>query len=602
MNTKNDIFDIEGMGIAARSMQYNDLSSALSEIVDNSIEYDAKNIYIILKDNNYQDNLGSIRAKLGEIAVVDDGIGIDELGLSDALSIGKSSSTKDSKISKFGVGMKFASLFLAPRLNLFSWKEHIDNAYWSYLDTNEWQLGVQNTIPNPIKKCMPEYVCTALKQSFKLDTDNRLETGSCVLLENVDKVNDRASVVLSSLDIELGKRYRKFIDKGLNIYLLNSADSEPLRVELIDPLFNMEKSRYRYLLTEYSIEENNLNGEIPFEPFIINKENGSNELKIEILLPNNKYILEKHYVTVRTTIVKDKLYRTIHERGKNPGDTSLGKKLGKYNKISVLRQGREIAFDKFNFFSVENNPTQRWWALEIEFDNDLDDFFVISSNKQNVTIPKKLDVEKGSGDNCEAWKKIYLACVNAIKDMNKRNKSIVEEARNKTHKSTDSEDKEVEKNVVEAAIINLIKKQDEVNAEKENGNYISDKGNNTSVYMADEKNASYLNEVENNYVQDEVVAVKNGAEKKRSILGEYCEYVKCVNDEDYAVKITEKGPFHYYVNINFDYNFGLDVLSLINIIADKLNYLSSNETFKVLSEIIEELNIKKEEEENAKFK
>ena len=81
-----EIFNTIGMADSIRYTEYKDINSAVSELIDNSIEAQAKNIFVIIKTsiNNYgQDYIHSL-------AVLDDGTGMDDETLQDCLVFGSS--------------------------------------------------------------------------------------------------------------------------------------------------------------------------------------------------------------------------------------------------------------------------------------------------------------------------------------------------------------------------------------------------------------------------------------------------------------------------------------------------------------------------------
>ena len=68
----SSIVDIKNMGDALRNTGYKNIESAASEIVDNSVEANAKNIFLIINESI---NPSSGRKVVTEIAFLDDGDG-----------------------------------------------------------------------------------------------------------------------------------------------------------------------------------------------------------------------------------------------------------------------------------------------------------------------------------------------------------------------------------------------------------------------------------------------------------------------------------------------------------------------------------------------
>ena len=132
---------------ALRDIGYS-LETAIADIVDNSISANASeiNIYINFNfDNSY-------------IAIVDNGIGMNEDSLKNAMKIGSCdpiSFRPINDLGRFGLGLKTASFSQASRLTVVT-KENNNNTYarcWDldYISkTEEWQLEILNTKLNKI--------------------------------------------------------------------------------------------------------------------------------------------------------------------------------------------------------------------------------------------------------------------------------------------------------------------------------------------------------------------------------------------------------------------------------------------------------------------
>ena len=119
------IVDIKNMGDALRSSGYKDIESAVSEIIDNSVEADAKNVFVILKDKV---NQNSGKKNIFEIGFLDDGCGMDYDILGKCLGLGVSTRRERKGMGRFGVGLPQASLYACPEVYVYSWQNGIENA------------------------------------------------------------------------------------------------------------------------------------------------------------------------------------------------------------------------------------------------------------------------------------------------------------------------------------------------------------------------------------------------------------------------------------------------------------------------------------------
>ena len=118
------IVDIKNMGDALRNTGYKNIESAVSEIIDNSVEAEAKNIFIILDETI---NPISGRKLVSEIAFLDNGVGMDTNILEGCLGIGSTTRQARKGMGRFGVGLPQASLYACPEVEVYSWQNGIDN-------------------------------------------------------------------------------------------------------------------------------------------------------------------------------------------------------------------------------------------------------------------------------------------------------------------------------------------------------------------------------------------------------------------------------------------------------------------------------------------
>ena len=113
-----EIVEIQKMGDALRNTGYKSIESAMSEIIDNSIEEDAKKVFIIVSEKT---NINSGRKYVDEIAFLDNGNGMDEETLSGCLGLGFSTREGRTGIGRFGVGLPQSSLYACPSVEVYSY-------------------------------------------------------------------------------------------------------------------------------------------------------------------------------------------------------------------------------------------------------------------------------------------------------------------------------------------------------------------------------------------------------------------------------------------------------------------------------------------------
>ena len=74
-------------------------AEAVADIIDNSIEAQSKNIHIIFSEGTKQN-----------VGIVDDGCGMSKLEIKEALNFKKTTNLSDKNLSKYGWGLKSASI------------------------------------------------------------------------------------------------------------------------------------------------------------------------------------------------------------------------------------------------------------------------------------------------------------------------------------------------------------------------------------------------------------------------------------------------------------------------------------------------------------
>lgn len=422
----SSIVDIKNIGDALRSSGYKDIESAVSEIVDNSVEAEAKNIFIILRDAI---NPQTGKKNVTEIAFLDNGSGMNSEILGKCLGLGVSTRRERKGMGRFGVGLPQASLYACPEVHVYSWQNGIENTLSVYLDINKVKSGEQNEIPDPQLSSIPEpynYYIT-LKD---LHTEyNFSEHGTLVIWKNCDRLQPKTSTAIKGrLEFSLGQKFRYYIhDKKTSITIFNDDNREDITsVFPNDPLFLMEDN---YILgnpndpKKVYIKKEDKKLESIFESY----KDGEVNIPVRYIdIEGNENISN---VKIRYSVVKNKFYdQTALEN--DPGRYEIGKYAKKLEGISVIRAGREIDFRKFDFYENINEPEHRWWGCEIQFNPELDEIFGVSNNKQYVEL-KRLE-ESDFDDNNKIqpiWNVLSQEISETIKEMYKRNKEIRKSSR-----------------------------------------------------------------------------------------------------------------------------------------------------------------------------
>jgi hypothetical protein len=332
--------------LATRDSGYKGTASAISELVDNSIQAGARRIAISVTAAKSCDEDKAI-----EISVIDNGCGMDPFTLRQALRFGGSTRFGDrSGLGRYGMGLPNASLSQARRVTVFTWQlpsvprgngraagtnvtpEYV---YRSYLDVDEIVRSEMNEVPRPEILKNPPAQCIGPSGTL-------IEWTRCDRLDYL-----RVSTITRKLELELGRRFRHFIWKGVRITVNGDA------ITPFDPL---------YLHPDAEVTGAHLFGE---------------ELCYEVRVdPINPQIAG--WVRVRFSELP------VHEWHKLSNDEKRRIGVSKGAGVSIVRAGREVDYGGFFMGGKHRENYDDWWRCEIQFDPILDEAFGITHTKQQI--------------------------------------------------------------------------------------------------------------------------------------------------------------------------------------------------------------------------
>lgn len=426
------IVDIKNMGDALRNTGYKNIESAVSEIIDNSVEANAKNVFVILREGI----AASGRKIVTEIGFLDNGDGMPTEVLGSCLGIGASTRQARKGMGRFGVGLPQASLYACPEIEVYSWQNGIENAQKVYLDINKIKDGEQTEIDDPELTSIPEPYALYVNYQTMFEQYDFSKSGTLVIWKKCDRISPKTRGPLTErLEFSLGQKFRYFIHDGISKIKIICDENPDAAVDVApnDPLFLMEdncvlcKDGEPKKIFKPGQESGT---ETAFELYTA-KGNGTGEVNVPIKYIDKFGNVAESSVLVRFSIVKDKFYdETAFPKGTNPGNYAFGKHAAKMEGISVIRARREIDFRRFDFYDVINEPQHRWWGCEIVFEPELDEAFGVANNKQYVEL-KKIDVSDLDPDELDIdpiWNQLSETIIPTIKAMYAQN----EETRSNT--------------------------------------------------------------------------------------------------------------------------------------------------------------------------
>jgi histidine kinase/DNA gyrase B/HSP90-like ATPase len=329
---------------ATRDSGYKGTASAISELVDNSIQAGATRIAISVATKASDDE-----EKVIEVSVLDNGCGMAAPTLRQALRFGGSTRFGDRRgLGRYGMGLPNASLSQARRVTVYTWqassraksraqstRDACPRVHSSYLDVDEIVSREMVEVPEPQIEKGPPSACVG-------------RSGTLVCWSHCDRLdNRRVSTIVRKLEVELGRRFRHFIWQGLRITI--NGDS----LEAFDPL---------YLNPKAEISGAQIFGE---------------EMRFEVRAdPGDSR--KTGWVRVRFTELP------VHAWHKLSNDEKRRIGLSKGAGVSIVRGGREVDYGWFFMGSKHRENYDDWWRCEIQFDPVLDEAFGITHTKQQA--------------------------------------------------------------------------------------------------------------------------------------------------------------------------------------------------------------------------
>jgi Histidine kinase-, DNA gyrase B-, and HSP90-like ATPase len=340
-----------------RDIGYKSTSFALAELIDNAMQASATHVDIVFGFDG-----GATPTK---IAVVDDGYGMEPKMIRASLVWGAGTRGEDrSGFGKYGYGLPSASVSQCHRVTVCS-KTEEGEWHSAYLDIDEiadgaWTKGNRIEMPEQQPEDPPQFVLDYLAEEGRLES---FTSGTIIMWEGLDRVEPkRREGLRASLVTDLGVIYRNFLVECP--MTVDGVDVEPC-----DPLFLTEGFRY------YDLDEDRAIELPPADVEWKDKKTGE--------------IIGK--MRVRFARMPATFFRKPEAKHTNrPGTSGTNERLeiaDRNNGIIFCRNGRQIDVirppRKMRGASF-NATTDRFWAVEVDFDATLDELFAITTSKQQV--------------------------------------------------------------------------------------------------------------------------------------------------------------------------------------------------------------------------
>ena len=338
--------------LGMKDVYYRSESNALADIIDNSIESGADFCHIVYNTDP--------TGKIQDIAIIDNGCGIDSTFLPHALRWGGSSRHNSRNLfGRYGFGLPTASIKHGDSYSVFSRTDKSKDFDEVSIDLQDIRAGKRLELPKVRKAELPKWISTYIAKNNVSEKD----VATVVLLSKRNSlVYPNKGNSVSKLMRHFGIVYSSIVTGQCKIYV----DGE--RVEPIDPLFITPAARH------FEVEGTRASDH-SLPPVKVRDKDGN-----------------WHEVIVRMSYM-DVAAFDAQER------TKLGR-LGKprkalkndYNGIFVYRNGRFIDTYKPEYKGLNLSQSYaRQIGIAIDFPAELDEYFGITPQKQTISLNETVD-------------------------------------------------------------------------------------------------------------------------------------------------------------------------------------------------------------------
>ena len=305
------------------------LNTAVADIIDNSISAEAKNIDIHIKNEE-----GDV-----SLAIIDDGIGLEESQLISAMRLGSRNPLEErdsNDLGRFGLGMKTASFSQCRRLTVVSVIGNIKSGTQWDLDriakTDEWNLSVLDS--------------SEIKKLYQIE--NLGENGTLILWENCDRIIDTTS-------------------EGMEVYYEKIRSLEG-HLKLVFHRFFVNK--------KIKVRINNNEPLKYFDPF-------ARHYDATQPLPAESVLIDKKIVKIQGYVLPHHSKITAEQYNENAGEGGYLRNQGFY----VYRGKRLITHGTW-FRMKPKSELAKLTRIQIDLPNNLDHEWKIDAMKSQATPPQ----------------------------------------------------------------------------------------------------------------------------------------------------------------------------------------------------------------------
>ena len=215
---------------ATRDSGYKGTDSALSELIDNSVQANATKVSVRII-GEVQESTGAGRPRMrrvSDVGICDNGRGMDHETLCRALRFGDGSRFDDrTGLGRFGMGLPNASVSQCRRFEVYTWQKGSVPVY-TYVDVDDVADGVLDEVPEPVSSKIPA--------EFRDLADS--PSGTLVIWRKCDRIDHdgRVETLERSLRHDLGRMFRYFLAGDLTL-AINGHEVKPF-----DPMYLLPRA------------------------------------------------------------------------------------------------------------------------------------------------------------------------------------------------------------------------------------------------------------------------------------------------------------------------------------------------------------------------
>lgn len=343
-----------------REIGYKNPAWAIAELIDNSFQAGATAVDIRMDGVDWK----AERSKPAQIAIVDNGIGMIPRMIRHAVRWGGTDRENNRQgFGRYGYGLPSAAVSLARRYSVYSktagsqWhKVAVDLEALSEVATDVAKI---DELLNPKAAKFPQW----LASSGGIIDLNALESGTIVILEDLDRLYTMSGwITAKSLQMKLLQHFGVIYRHTLPDRRIHVAGA---KTEMIDPLFLLPGARY--------IDETPVRAKaVRAAAFEMEGTGGKGAVRIRAaILPPDFQLADPAQYGVKGA----KMARRHDIMRNNHG-------------IIVCRAGRQIDvvspdWTKFQTYDLNTK-------VEIDFDPALDEFFGLTTSKQQIVIDEQM--------------------------------------------------------------------------------------------------------------------------------------------------------------------------------------------------------------------